>query len=86
MRTGIGDHEARPHRVRKREPFCELLRADAPEEEIRQAAHEVQADPAAREDVHRHRVELAQTYAAALDSDDDVLNAVFIGTSKRGGR
>lgn len=66
--------------------LIELLREDADEEKIREAAQAVQSDPAAREDVHKHRVELAQTYNAALDSDEDLLNAVIFGTTKRGGR
>ena len=66
--------------------LIELLRAEADEEKIREAAHAVQSDPAAREDVHKHRVELAQAYSAALDSDEDVLHAVIFGTTKRGGR
>lgn len=64
--------------------LVELLRADAPQERIRAAAEAVRADPFAREDVHRHRVELAQAYNTAIEDSD--LERLLMGKPKRGGR
>jgi hypothetical protein len=64
--------------------LVELLRADAPQERIRAAAEAVRSDPFAREDVHRHRVELAQAYNTAIEDSD--LERLLMGKPKRGGR
>lgn len=64
--------------------LVELLRSDAPQERIRAAAEAVRADPFAREDVHRHRVELAQAYNTAIEDSD--LERLLMGKPKRGGR
>lgn len=49
--------------------LIKLLLADAPAEQIKQAAEAVSLDAVAREDVHRNGVELARVYNAALDDD-----------------
>ena len=51
--------------------FIELLRSDATASEIRAAAERIRVDPVAREDVHRHRFELAHAYDAAISDDEE---------------
>lgn len=63
--------------------LIELLRADAPAREIQEAADAVRSDPIAREDVQRHKVELARAYTTALN-DDAVRTAR--DRDRRGGR
>lgn len=63
--------------------LIELLRKDAPATEIQAAAEEVAADPIAREDVHRHKVELAQAYNTAMEDD---FTRLLRGQGRRGGR
>lgn len=47
-----------------------LLRQDAPRTAVQEAADAVRNDPIAREDVHRHRVELSLAYNSAIEDDD----------------
>ena len=63
--------------------LIELLRKDAPAAEIQAAAEDVSVDPIAREDVHRHRVELAQAYNTAMEDD---VTRLLRGFDRRGGR
>jgi hypothetical protein len=50
--------------------LIELLRRDAPSEQVQAAADAVVSDDFAREDVFRHRIELALAYKAAIEDDD----------------
>lgn len=63
--------------------LIELLRSDAPAAVVQAAAEDVSADPIAREDVHRHRVELAQAYNTAMEDD---VTRLLRGFDRRGGR
>lgn len=49
--------------------FIKLLREDASPEELKKAAEAVAADPVAREDVYRHKVELALAYDHVMADD-----------------
>ncbi|MBB4615402.1 MobA/MobL family protein [Novosphingobium taihuense] len=51
--------------------FIKLLREDAPPEELRKAAEAISIDAVAREDVYRHRVELAMAYEQVMEDDGD---------------
>lgn len=63
--------------------LIELLRSDAPAAVVQAAAEDVSVDPIAREDVHRHRVELAQAYNTAMEDD---VTRLLRGFDRRGGR
>jgi len=63
--------------------LIELLRSDAPAAVVQAAAENVSVDPVAREDVHRHRVELAQAYNTAMEDD---VTRLLRGFDRRGGR
>ena len=56
-------------RIAQTRLFIKLLREDAPPEEIRKAAEAISADPVAREDVYRHRVELGLAYEQVMEDD-----------------
>lgn len=50
--------------------FIRLLRADAEPARLQAAADAIRVDGAAREDVNRHRVELALAYRKCLDGEN----------------
>jgi hypothetical protein len=60
-----------------------LLREDAPRTAVQEAADAVRNDPIAREDVHRHRVELSLAYNSAIEDDDA---RTLRDRDRRGGR
>lgn len=67
------------------EELLKKLREDADRREIERAAEAVRQDAAAREDVHRHGLELSQAYNTILDEAGAGF-AIGTGRGKRGGR
>lgn len=67
------------------EELLKKLREDADRKEIERAAEAVRQDAAAREDVHRHGIELSQAYNTILDEAAGTVG-IGAGRGKRGGR
>jgi hypothetical protein len=67
------------------EELLKMLREDADRREIERAAEAVRQDAAAREDVHRHGLELSQAYNTILDEAGAGFG-LGAGRGKRGGR
>lgn len=75
----------KPESARTRQVYLllQLLRTDAPAEQLQEAADAVKNDDVAREDVHRHRVELSIAYNTFVEDDEVRLTRERDG---RGGR
>ncbi|QAY80220.1 MobA/MobL family protein [Sphingosinicella sp. BN140058] len=56
--------------------FIRLLREIAPDEQLRRAAERIYDDPAAREDVNYHTVDLATAYNTYRDDADEIARGI----------